>query len=226
MLKNKYREIFTVLIFNFLVYGCTPTLFESASGKDVTFNKIPLKVIKAIKDDDEIIVCVNVKDSTTENIETYNFSIPLYNINKLKSVRRNNQNYLTYEPDLKDVRKGCVRSNNIINVIEYKINDSDIEKANPVKKHKNTSKEIVYVIYRDKIPVQLGYISAKPIFNSIKSVEVPINRMYSYIDKVNSKPLLYLATPVTVAVDIIATPYLYIPFFVGYCLGGGDIDCQ
>jgi len=220
-----YLNFFTLLLLSLFIYGCsTPFLFEAASGEKVTISKTPLKVISAIKEVKEVIICINTKDLNTEKEKIYNFSIPLDDESALKQLNIENNKYLTFEPKLQNVREGCNYQNNNIEIVEYKINNNDVDKASLIKKYANPNKpkEVVYVIYRDTNPIQLGYISTNVIFNDIKNIDVPIHQVYSYEDKINLKPYLYLLTPLAIAADI----YIAAPFFAGYCLGDGDLDCQ
>jgi len=230
-MNNIYIKSFILFLSAFLIFGCSTThLLKSAAGESSPINKTPTKVIFASKDDDEVIVCVNTlelsivdgEEVNSTDEEVYNFSIPIKKVNKLKQLTINKNNYLTFEPKMSNVSKGCDYSGNKIEIIEYAIDNTSVDKAKIVKSNRKNSNEVVYVIYRNSNPIQVGYISTKPIYKNIKSIEVPIHRSYTYShETINSKPYLYLALPFAIAADILAAP-----FFAGYCLGDGDLDCH
>jgi len=229
------RIVLSRIVLYFTVFvqitGCTPNLYEAAAGEEIRISRTPTKITKAYKaNENEVIICVEVKGANSENIFTYNFSIPLNSINKLKSFNTKTYSNLYYEPPLNEVRTECNYSKDELEIIEYETKDNISthinSKALISSKVQKESSESVYVIYRRGVPVQLGYMRNEPIYNDVRRIDVPINSVYTYNDTINSRPYLYILTPVAVAFDIRVTLPAAAAFFTGYCLGDGDLDCH
>ena len=204
---------------------------EAAGGEKQKIHRVPTKVLKAFKESkDEIIVCVETKDPGNDKNYTYNFSIPLNNIEKYSTFREKSITSFYYEPKLEEIRKNCEYTNNKMQILVYKTEDNISTHINSKAKLKSNISgnltDAVYAIYRNETPVQLGYIANKPFYKDYRTIDVPINSVYEYYDRVNSNPVLYVLTPVAIVFDIFVTAPAAAAFFAGYCLGDGDLDCH
>jgi hypothetical protein len=85
---------------------------------------------------------------------------------------------------------------------------SDSQK-NPKTNSKSTSSdsdikmpEAIYVINRDGVPANIGYLSNQPLVDNGYAIDVPLDQIADQSQSGSgAKPYLYLLTPVTVVMD-------------------------
>lgn len=213
------------ILFAVSISGCTYNLFEAAAGEKILIKRTPTKITKAYKkSEDEVIICLEAKDPDTELVYTYNFSIPLTSAAEHVEYKLKKIPNAYFIPRLEDVREGCNYTKNELEIIEFKIKNTNSEdvagKMELISEISGKLPEAVYAIYRDNAPIQLGYASNTVLYSNIKYLDVPLKSVYSYTETKNSRPYLYILTPGAVLFDIQVTLPAVISLYTGYCIIG------
>ncbi|MGZ3235926.1 MAG: hypothetical protein ACXU8A_00955 [Burkholderiaceae bacterium] len=230
---SNHRHLITVTLLSvsLILSGCvTPALWQAAEGEPVAQHGIKiLSVTSAFKayDGNTVHVCMLVVDSLTKTERKMALGIPVQDRRKWK-IQRNlgdkengatnaqaqaaanniNPTYIEYSPTTSALTPGCKTEGTPLPVLRSTMSDSQ---KNPQTNSKNTSPdsdikmpEAIYVINRDGVPANIGYLSDKPLFENGYAIDVPLDQIADQAGS-GAKHYLYLLTPVTVVMDAAIT---------------------
>lgn len=247
--SNPRRLISVVLLsVNLILSGCvTPALWKAAEGESSSEQGIRIRNITSgfkSNDGNVVNVCMAVFDFARRAERQMTLSIPVQDRRKWKIQRNLNgktdgannvqasgissnvaTTYIEYTPTMSSLTPGCITDGERLPIL---VSGNTDAQNNLQTSRKNTPPDssqkmpdAVYVINRDGQPVNIGYLSDKPIFENSYSIDVPLHYV-SDQSGTGAKRYLYLLTPVTVVMDA-AIVVLYV---AALAYGGSNYQYQ
>jgi hypothetical protein len=215
------------LSINLALSGCVTTaLWNAAEGQPSSQHGIKIRSITIgfkSSDGNQVNVCMTVYDFALRSEREMTLSIPVTDRRKWKIQRNLNSKpndtsnaqtpatstvitpvYIEYSPSMSSLVPGCITDGTRLPVLNSVVGDpqknvptnQNSAPANPDQK----MADAIYVVNRDGLPVNIGYISDKPLLENSYSIDVPLHYISDQAG-LGGKPYLYLLTPVTVAMD-------------------------
>lgn len=216
------RTLAAALAANLALSGCvTQTLWDAAEGGPTPSQGMQIRSItRAYKSSDGNFarVCMMAFDFASKGEREMTLSIPLQDHHKWRIQRNMNSAtnnaaasgppavapvYVEYSPSMSALMPGCWTDGMPLPVLVSSPLQSQNNMQPGQPSASSTGRQIadaIYVVKHDGLPVNIGYISDKPLFENSYSIDVPLQAM-SYQPVSDAKPYLYLLTPVTVVVD-------------------------
>lgn len=204
----------SLLLISQTLLGCTTELWEAARGKEETIGIKVSKVVSASKSDqaDHVSVCMVLFDPDKQTEKEVTLRIPLadmslWNVRDIRTFDNVQRTIIEYLPALSDLIPGCTVEKTQITLLQFEENEfrkqaRESKESQNIKLDKAVT-EAVYIVNRYDSPEHVGYVSAKPITENGYAISVPVYKQFKYPVKRDSKPLLYLFTPFTVAFDAV-----------------------
>jgi hypothetical protein len=229
VIHNKFRHSIVVafLSINLALSGCVTTaLWNAAEGQPASQHGIKIRSITTgfkSSDGNQVSVCMTAYDFALRSEREMTLNIPITDRRKWKIQRNLNSKpndasnaptpagsniitptYIEYSPSMSSLVPGCITDGTRLPVLISAI--ADPQKNVPTNQSSATANpdqkiaDAIYVISRDGLPVNIGYISDKPLLENSYSIDVPLHYISDQAG-LGGKPYLYLLTPVTVAMD-------------------------
>jgi len=212
-----------LLAVNLILFGCvTPALWKEAEGMPASVHSIKVRSItSAFKSSDGTVVrvCMEVVNAAHRSERAVTLNIPVQDKRKWQ-IQRNPDSktggaaltYVEYAPNISALTPGCSTYGTRLPILHSTFAEpaktAQSSPANPAPDQGKRIPEAIYVISRDGLPVNVGYLSEIPIFEGSYSIDVPLHHISDQAGS-DAKPYLYLLTPVTVVLDA-AVVVLYV----------------
>jgi hypothetical protein len=221
------RILAAALAINLALSGCvTQALWNAAEGAPAPSHGMQIRsVTRAYKSSDGnfAYVCMSVFDFAGKSEREMTLSIPVQN-HRMWQIQRNVDSkpaaadsaqaqpashvpaptYIEYAPAASSLMAGCMTDGAPLPVLVSSPLDSHINmqpgQANNQFSSGRKIADAIYVVKHDGLPINIGYVADKPLFENSYSIDVPLQRI-SDLPGPPGKPYLYLLTPVTVAMD-------------------------